>query len=88
MAHKKGAGSTKNGRDSQGQRLGQKMLKKDVNCVCTEKGSILVRQRGLKRKPGRNVHVGSDYTLYSVRGGNAYFKKIKKTTFVNIYALD
>jgi len=59
MAHKKGAGSTKNGRDSKSKRLGVKNFGNHL----VSKGSILVRQRGLTFKPGFNVGVGKDFTL-------------------------
>ncbi|HUV44303.1 MAG TPA: 50S ribosomal protein L27 [Dehalococcoidales bacterium] len=65
MAHKKGGGRTKNGRDSQGQRLGVKRYAgQTVNA-----GTILVRQRGTRIKPGNNVGVGRDYTLFSLIDG-------------------
>lgn len=65
MAHKKGGGRTKNGRDSQGKRLGVKRYAgQAVNA-----GTILVRQRGTKIRPGSNVGVGRDYTLYALIDG-------------------
>ena len=65
MAHKKGGGRTKNGRDSQGKRLGVKRYAgQTVNA-----GTILVRQRGTRIKPGNNVGVGRDYTLFSLIDG-------------------
>ncbi len=65
MAHKKGGGRTKNGRDSQGKRLGVKRYAgQTVNA-----GTILVRQRGTRIKPGSNVGVGRDYTLFSLING-------------------
>ena len=60
MAHKKGAGSTKNGRDSNAQRLGVKMYGNQT----AKPGNIIVRQRGLTYKPGSGVMVGKDYTLW------------------------
>lgn len=71
MAHKMGAGSTKNTRDSRGKRLG-------VKCYGNEKvikGSILVRQRGTKVKPGINVGCGRDHTLYALSDGIVEFTK-------------
>jgi len=71
MAHKQGAGSTKNNRDSKAKRLG-------VKCFGNEKvttGSIIVRQRGSKFKPGLNVGCGKDYTLYALREGVVQFTK-------------
>lgn len=69
MAHKTGVGSTKNGRDSIAKRLG---VKKYGNQE-VKKGSILVRQRGFKFKPGLNVKVGRDFTLYSSVNGIVKF---------------
>ena len=65
MAHKKGGGSTRNGRDSNSKRLGVK--KHDSQLVTA--GSILVRQRGTKIHPGHNVGIGKDHTLYSLIDG-------------------
>lgn len=69
MAHKKGLGSSKNGRDSNAQRLG---VKKFAGEVVTG-GSIIVRQRGTKLKPGLNVGRGSDDTLFAKIGGKVEF---------------
>ncbi len=69
MAHKKGVGSTKNGRDSESKRLGVKRF--DGQQVSA--GSILVRQRGTKFHPGRNVGVGKDFTLFALRDGVVRF---------------
>lgn len=81
MAHKKGAGSTKNGRDSQSQRLGVKRF--DGQFVLA--GNILVRQRGTKFKPGFNVGLGSDFTLFALRDGTVKFhNKGAKGRFVSI----
>lgn len=65
MAHKKGAGSTKNGRDSNAQRLGVKRFGGEK----VRAGNILVRQRGTKFKPGSNVGCGKDFTLFALRDG-------------------
>lgn len=70
MAHKKGVGSTRNGRDSQSKRLGVKRF--DGQQVSA--GSILVRQRGTKFKPGMNVGVGTDFTLFALRDGVVRFR--------------
>jgi large subunit ribosomal protein L27 len=81
MAHKMGAGSTKNSRDSQAKRLG-------VKCTGSQKvtsGSILVRQRGTKFKPGINVGCGRDHTLYALKEGVVNFTS---TGFVNILELE
>jgi large subunit ribosomal protein L27 len=65
MAHKKGGGTSRNGRDSKGQRLGVKRFAgQTVNA-----GTILVRQRGTRIHPGNNVGVGKDYTLYALING-------------------
>lgn len=80
MAHKKGAGSTKNGRNSQSKRLGVKCFQGHyVNA-----GSILIRQRGLECKAGNNVGIGKDFTLYALEKGVVEFKKQKKRKFVSI----
>ena len=83
MAHKKGVGSTKNGRDSESKRLGVK--KGDGQSVIA--GNIIVRQRGTKIHPGINVKRGSDDTLFAIADGKVkfeYFKKDKKR--VSVYA--
>jgi large subunit ribosomal protein L27 len=69
MAHKKGAGSTKNGRDSNSNRLGVKRF----GGVKVKAGNILVRQRGMKIKPGKNVGFGKDFTLYALINGVVKF---------------
>ena len=70
MASKKGAGSSRNGRDSQGQRLGVKRFGGEL----VTGGTIIVRQRGTKIKPGENVGVGSDDTLYARVSGIVEFR--------------
>ena len=83
MAHKKGVGSTKNGRDSESKRLGVK--KADGQSVIA--GNIIVRQRGTRIHPGINVQRGSDDTLFAVADGKVkfeYFRKDKKR--VSVYA--
>lgn len=70
-AHKKGAGSTKNGRDSPGQRLGVKIFGDQV----AKPGAIIVRQRGTKFHPGKNVGLGRDHTLFSLIDGLVKFEK-------------
>ena len=72
MAHKKGAGSTKNGRDSNSKSLGVKVYG-GANVVA---GNILVRQRGLKIKPGSNVDFGKDFTLYALKSGVVEYQSI------------
>jgi len=83
MAHKKGVGSTKNGRDSESKRLGVK--KADGQSVIA--GNILVRQRGTKIHPGVNVRKGSDDTLYTVINGRVKFEYLRKDRkCVSVYA--
>lgn len=77
MAHKMGAGSTKNGRDSAGKRLGVKCCGKEL----VKNGSILVRQRGKKFKPGSLVGCGRDHTLYALSNGTVHFTDLG---YVNI----
>jgi large subunit ribosomal protein L27 len=69
MAHKKGAGSTKNGRDSNAQRLGVKRFGGET----VRSGNILIRQRGMKFKPGLNVGCGKDFTLFALTDGKVKF---------------
>ena len=83
MAHKKGAGSTKNGRDSKSKRLGVKCFQGHL----VQAGNILIRQRGLSFKPGNNVGVGKDYTLYALKEGLVSFKKKDKRTCISISAI-
>lgn len=81
MAHKKGAGSTKNGRDSNSKRLGVKRAGGEI----VEAGNILVRQRGLVIKPGINVSYGKDFTLFALKKGRVFFDyKNRKRKRVNI----
>jgi len=75
MAHKKGAGSTKNGRDSNAKRLGVKRFGGEK----VRAGNILIRQRGMKFKPGLNVGCGKDFTLFALTDGTVEFS-IKDTT--------
>jgi len=69
MAHKKGQGSTRNGRDSRSQRLGIKKFGGEAVIP----GNIIVRQCGTKWRPGRNVGLGSDYTIFALVEGKVYF---------------
>lgn len=71
MAHKKGGGSSKNGRDSQAKRLGVKRFGGEVITA----GSIIVRQRGTKFHPGDNVGLGTDHTLFAKIDGEVLFKE-------------
>jgi large subunit ribosomal protein L27 len=70
MAHKKGSGSTRNGRDSNAKRLGIKKYGGEYVLA----GNILVRQRGTKFKAGNNVNIGRDYTIYSLINGKVKFE--------------
>ncbi len=72
MAHKKGGGSTRNGRDSNSKRLGVKRY--DTEFVTA--GSIIVRQRGTRIKPGNNVGVGRDHTLFALINGTVKFEHV------------
>jgi large subunit ribosomal protein L27 len=72
MAHKKGGGSSRNGRDSNGQRLGVKRFSGQV----VLSGNILVRQHGTRIKPGLNVDVGKDYTLFAIANGVVVFETL------------
>ena len=72
MAHKKGGGSSRNGRDSNSQRLGVKRF----GGQSVLSGNILVRQHGTKIKPGKNVGVGSDYTLFATTEGTVEFETL------------
>lgn len=71
MAHKKGVGSSKNGRDSRGRRLGVKRFSGEV----VSAGSIIVRQRGTRIHPGRNVGIGGDDTLFAKIDGQVKFER-------------
>ena len=81
MAHKKAGGSSRNGRDSAGRRLGVKKFGGESVIA----GNIIVRQRGTKFHPGTNVGMGRDHTLYSKVNGKVSFKQTKnRRTYVNI----
>ncbi|MBQ7171131.1 MAG: 50S ribosomal protein L27 [Clostridia bacterium] len=83
FAHKKGVGSTKNGRDSESKRLGVK--KTDGQPV--KAGNIIVRQRGTKIHPGNNVGLGTDYTLFALIDGKVKFEHLDKDRKrVSVYA--
>ncbi len=82
MASKKAAGSTKNGRDSQSKRLGVKRF----GGQSVLPGTILVRQRGTKFYPGRNVRLGRDFTIYAVIEGQVKFERVTKLKFrISVY---
>ena len=80
MAHKKGMGSSKNGRDSNPQFLGVKSA--DGQFIST--GSIIIRQRGTKIHPGSNVGIGRDHTIFATSNGEVIFKKTRSRTFVSV----
>ena len=81
MAHKKAGGSSRNGRDSAGQRLGLKIF----GGVGVVAGNIIARQRGTKWHPGRNVGVGRDHTLFALIDGRVEFRtKAKGRVFVSV----
>jgi large subunit ribosomal protein L27 len=85
MAHKKGEGSVKNGRDSNSKRLGVKIYGGQPATA----GNILVRQRGTVYHPGKNVGVGKDYTLFALTDGTVEFKKGRQNrTFVSVNAVE
>ena len=77
MSHTKAGGSTKNGRDSQSQRLG---LKKSGGQV-VQPGDIIIRQRGSKFVAGSHVGIGKDHTLFALQAGCVEFKTVRKTAF-------
>ena len=74
MASKKASGSTKNGRDSKGRRLGVKRFGGEK----VLSGTILVRQRGTRFYPGKNVGMGKDFTLFALKPGQVYFKRFDR----------
>lgn len=83
MAHKKGGGSSTNGRNSPGQRLGVKRYAGEE----VQAGTILVRQRGTRIHPGRNVGLGKDYTIFSLIDGRVKFEPYRKNRRkVSVYA--
>jgi large subunit ribosomal protein L27 len=81
MAHKKGAGSSKNGRESHSKRLGVKIYGGQLAIA----GNIIVRQRGTKHNPGENVGIGKDHTLFALVDGTVEFKKKRdEKSFVSV----
>jgi large subunit ribosomal protein L27 len=83
MAHKKGEGKVKNGRESHAKRLGVKIYGGQP----ATNGNIIIRQRGTKFHPGTGVAVGKDYTIYAIRDGIVEFKvKAKERTYVSVIA--
>ncbi len=80
MAHKKAAGSTRNGRDSAGRRLGVKLFGGEVAIP----GNIIVRQRGTQVYPGHGVGMGRDHTLFALVGGHVVFAKRDNRKYVHV----
>lgn len=81
MAHKKGAGSSDNGRDSKSKRLGVKLFGGQTAIA----GNIIIRQRGTQFHPGAGVGVGKDFTLFALKDGVVEFKKgFKNRTFIHV----
>lgn len=84
MAHKKGAGSTKNGRDSNAKRLGIKRFGGESVIP----GNIILRQRGTKYQPGNNVGIGKDYTIYALIDGQVTFENKHGRKVVSVYPVE
>jgi large subunit ribosomal protein L27 len=85
MAHKKGAGSSRNGRESHSKRLGVKIYGGQI----AKAGNIIIRQRGTKHYPGANVSIGKDHTLFALVDGTVEFRKrMDDKSFVNIIPMD
>ena len=85
MAHKKGQGSSKNGRESQSKRLGLKKFGGEV----VKAGNILVRQRGTVHNPGRNVGMGKDHTLYALVDGTVqFYKRAEDKSYVRVVPVE
>ncbi|MBR9859561.1 50S ribosomal protein L27 [bacterium] len=81
MAHKKGAGSSKNGRESHSKRLGVKIFG-GQECVA---GNIIIRQRGTQHHPGENVGMGKDHTIFALTDGKVEFRrKANNRSYVNV----
>ena len=80
MAHKKAGGSSRNGRDSAGRRLGVKKYGGEPVIP----GNIIVRQRGTKVHPGDNVGIGKDHTIFAMAEGKVKFRKTRTRTFVSV----
>lgn len=80
MAHKKGGGSSRNGRDTAGKRLGVKLF----GGQSARPGAIIVRQRGTRFHPGRNVGMGRDYTLFALADGAVQFERKGSRQYVSV----
>ena len=85
MAHKKGAGSSRNGRESESKRLGVKIFGGQV----AKSGNIIVRQRGTKHHPGLNVGIGKDHTIFALIDGIVVFKKgLKERSYISVQPIE
>ena len=85
MAHKKGAGSSKNGRESHSKRLGIKLFGGQF----AKAGNIIIRQRGTVHHPGENVGIGKDHTLFALIDGTIAFKKgFKRRSFISVLPIE
>jgi large subunit ribosomal protein L27 len=85
MAHKKGVGSSRNGRESHSKRLGVKIYGGQF----ARAGNILIRQRGTKHNPGENVGIGKDHTLFALIDGTVEFRKRRDNkSFVSVFPVD
>jgi large subunit ribosomal protein L27 len=84
MAHKKGLGSSRNGRDSESKRLGVKVFAGEA----VSGGEIIVRQRGTRFKPGDGVGIGKDHTIYAVRPGRVEFTSGRRGRVISVAAAD
>ncbi len=82
MSHKKGQGSSRNGRDSNGQRRGVKIFGGQI----VSAGTILVRQVGTKIHPGKNVGLGKDFTLFALKDGTVHYGKARGRTVARVEA--
>jgi large subunit ribosomal protein L27 len=80
MAHKKAGGSSRNGRDSAGRRLGVKLSGGQM----AQPGAIIIRQRGTKYHPGTNVGMGTDHTIFAKVEGRVAFREVKERMYVSV----
>lgn len=80
MAHKKAGGSSRNGRDTAGRRLGVKISGGQL----AQPGAIIIRQRGTKYHPGSNVGMGKDHTIFATVEGHVHFREIKSRMYVSV----
>ena len=84
MAHKKAGGSSRNGRDTAGRRLGVKI----AGGQQAEPGNIIIRQRGTKINPGHNVGIGRDHTIFATVSGKVAFREIAKKKYVSVLPVE